>query len=253
MRETVIELATLPMPFLYVMLAGLIAYRWSAWGRRLLVAGAVLLLVFSLQGVGKILAVPLYASVPGPEGRPAAVLAVVPTGGIYRDALGRWRSDPHSLRRLLLGRRVQREWGVALMIVGGVPIPGQPAEAAVVVREAGLTPADAVLEVQAATTWETGRAVAKALAGEPEERRRVILVTSVLHMLRMAASLRNAGVLVTGVPVEKVGLKRFEGLTDLMPGIRGIGLNRSVSRAYLGLMWYLVTGRIRFADLVADA
>ncbi len=196
---------------------------------------------------------PLYASVPGPEGRPAAGLAVVPTGGIYRDVLGRWRSDPNSLRRLKVGRRVQREWGLSLMLVGGVPIPGQPAEATVVGREAGLTPADAVLEVQAATTWETGRAVAKALAGEPEARRRVILVTSVLHMARMAASLRNAGVAVTGVPVEKPGLTEFEGLMDLLPGIRGIGLNRSVSREYLGILWYLVTGRIRFVDLAADA
>ena len=104
-----------------------------------------------------------------------------------------------------------------------------------------------------ATTWETGQAVAKALAGDLEDRQRIILVTSTLHMLRIAASLRHAGISVAGVQVETRRLREFEGLTDLLPGFRGIMLCRFVTREYLEILWYLVTGRIRVADLVTGA
>ena len=74
------------------------------------------------------------------------------------------------------------------------------------------------------------------------------LVTSALHMVRMAASLRRAGIEVLGVPVGEIYLE-FEDWEDGVPGYRGLDLTRRTVHEYIAIVWYLATGRLAISDV----
>lgn len=259
MRDIFQPLVALPTPVLLMILAGLLMRRRSRWGRRLLVFGAVLLLLVSVPATGKIAAIPLLRAVPalddatGDENGAARMpghmpvhMIVVPTAGIYDDESGGWWAGAESVRRAVAGLEVQAAFDVPLALVGGVTTPGAPPEAEVVARVAGLAGDDVILETRAANSWQTGQMVARLLAETP--RPSVALVTSALHMARMAASLRHAGIEVLGVPVGQIYLK-FEGWKDGVPGYRGLDLTRRTIHEYVAIVWYLATGRLAISDV----
>ncbi len=69
------------------------------------------------------------------------------------------------------------------------------------------------------------------------------MVTSLLHMPRMAASLRASGLKVYGMPVPVPQLESF-GWRDLVLSNRGLALSKAVSKVYAGLALYLLRGWI---------
>ncbi len=249
MREIVEAAASWPLPAFYLMLAGLLLWRRPVASRRLLAAGVAILLVFSTTLAGKILAIPLigWAGPPGDDAR--FQLIVVPTAGIYSDETGGWWAGATSLRRLAVARRAQARLSLPIALIGGSPLAVQPAEATIVARDGGLGGDAAIIETGPVNSVETAQAVARLLAGE--SRPRVVLVTSAIHQRRMASLLRNAGVGVTGLPV---GLRALaiDGWDDVVPGLAGMALNHDVMHEYLGIAWYLLTGRLDLADLPAS-
>ena len=249
MREFVEAATGWPLPAVYLMLAGLLLWHRPVASRRLLAAGVGVLLIFSTTLAGKILALPLIGWADPPAADAQFHLIVVPTAGIYADETGGWWAGATSLRRLAVARRAQARLGVPIALIGGSPVAGQPAEAAVVARVGGLDGAGAIIETGPVNSAETAAAVARLIGDEP--RPRVVLVTSAIHLRRMAALLRHAGVAVTGLPV---GLRRLDigGWDDVVPGLGGMALNHDVMHEYLGIAWYLLTGRLDMADLPAS-
>ena len=249
MRGFIEAAVSWPLPAFYLMLAGLLLWRRPIASRRLLAAGVGLLLVFSTTLAGKILAIPLigWAGLSADDAR--LHLIVVPTAGIYSDETGGWWAGATSLRRLAVARRAQARLGLPIALIGGSPVAGQPAEAAIVARDGGFGGDGVIIETGPVNSVETARAVARQLAGEPHPR--VLLVTSAIHQRRMASVLRNAGVGVMGLPV---GLRALDidGWDDVVPGFAGLALNRDVMHEYLGIAWYLLTGRLGLADLPAS-
>ena len=81
--------------------------------------------------------------------------------------------------------------------------------------------------------------------------RRVVLVTSDLHMARMAASLRHAGLAVLELPVPSSEYK-FRGWGDFLPSSRGLAISREAVREYFAILWYLATDRLDLLDLTCD-
>ncbi len=67
-------------------------------------------------------------------------------------------------------------------------------------------------------------------------------------MARMAAALRHEGFEVRGAPHGHLALDRF-GWSDLVPRSRGYAISDNALHSWLGIAWYLITGRIGFADL----
>ena len=246
MRDIVEAAASWPLPAFYLMFAGLLLWRRPIASRRLLAAGAGLLLVFSTTLAGKMLAIPLIGWAGPPAADARFQLIVVPTAGIYSDETGGWWAGATSLRRLAVARRAQARLGLPIALIGGSPLAGQPAEAAIVARDGGLGGGGVIIETGPVDSVETAQAVARLLAGESDPK--VLLVTSAIHQRRMAAALRNAGVEVAGLPV---GLRALaiDGWDDAIPGFAGLALNRDVMHEYLGIAWYLLTGRLDVADL----
>lgn len=251
MRDFFQALVALPTPILLMIMMGLFVRSRSRRDRRLLVVGAVMLLFVSVPATGKIAAIPLLRAVPALHhangaARMSVHMIVVPTAGIYTDESDGWWPGAESVRRAIAGREIQAVFDVPLALIGGVTAPGAPPEAEVVARVAGLAGDDVILETRAANSWQTGEVVARLLAETP--RPRVALVTSALHMARMAASLRHAGIEVLGVPVGEMYLE-FQDWEDGVPGYRGLDLSRRTVHEYVAIIWYLATGRLAISDL----
>jgi uncharacterized SAM-binding protein YcdF (DUF218 family) len=255
MTELLLEIFSLPMPFAILGGAGLALWRARRASRVLLTLAAAGLVLTSLPIVGKIAMAPQLASVetwkPGAGAAPAAV--IVPTGGIFEvPAIGWWPSSS-SLDRLAAGietlARAQAAGGprIPLMVIGGSTQPGAPAEADVLLsRFPGPRPA-ALVDATARNSAETARAARALLpAAGPGP---VVLVTDWLHMARMAASLRHEGFDVRGAPSGNRALDRYM-WADLVPQSRGYATSDNALHSWLGVAWYLITGRIGFADLI---
>lgn len=247
---------SLPMPSLWLLLAGLIFWRWRALSRALMVLGTVLLMVLSLPIVGRGLAMPLRAgAVPHnsiAEDGQAAV--IVPTGGAFSDGTGRWWPTRSSLVRGQAGLVISEVLDLPMIVSGGPLAPGQPPESETLAAVLGWD-AKVTLEPTGRNSSETARAVAALLPSEGATS--VVLVTSPNHIARMRAALRHQGLDVVATPAPlsppltgaagsgTTGL----GLRDFLPSATGLKLSRAALYEYAGLASYLLSGRIDLADL----
>lgn len=249
MRAFAEGLITLPLPFVVVLGAGLVCWRWPRLSRTLFAIGSVGLILVSMPVVGLALIWPLTTS-PLPASADIAsrtpVTIVIPTAGIFNDGMGRWWASSNSIRRMAWGLQMQGQLGLPILVSGGKQSEGEPAEAEVLVRQFGLSKADIQLEVTSRNSFETGLAVAEMVRDSPS--RRVLLVTSEMHTARMAAALRHGGLEVVAVPVENKGIV-FEGVRDFLPSARGLGYSAGAVREYVAILWYLVTGKLNLSDL----
>ncbi len=249
MRTLFEQFLVIPMPFLWVLLGGFALWRWRAASRSLFAAGTILLFVACLPATGKLLLRGLTEDALPPDlvdGHELAAV-VVPTGGSYDDSTGRWWPATNSVRRAVAGQQLSARLGVPLIIVGGSPLAGQPPESLTVAHALGLTNADVVLGKTAHDSAGSGAEVANLLADQPL--RRVAVVTSAVHIARMRAALRHNGLDVVAV-LSREKIRELElTLVDFVPSRGGFGLTGGAIREYVGILWYLVNGKIDITDL----
>jgi len=251
MRTFAENLLALPMPVLAVLTMGLICRRWQRLSRVLFATGTIALFLFSLPIIGQLLLWPLSRPDTPPnaiaDAKPAAI--VVPTAGIYEDGTGNWWPSSSSVRRVVLGLQVQDRHSLPLILTGGSPVAGRPAEARVIGRHFNLSERTIIIDDTARNSFETGHAVAKLVQRMSSSR--VVLITSDAHAARMSASLRHAGLEVLGISVRSPGSK-FQGWTDFLPSPRGLAISTAVVKEYCAVLWYLVARRFDLADLFSS-
>ena len=257
MARTLLDIFVIwPMPGVWLAFAGSLICR-RRFGRAVLATGIVLLVIGSLPVTGQAMLAVLASGAPRYEsGRtdPATLDAVVvPLAGAFGDSAGRWWPLPRSIVRTVRGQHLQSETGLPLMVLGGAPLPGQTEPEALAVQRLIKLAPDVSVESTARDSYETAQAVAAQLARMPlpDRPRRVLLVTSGPHVMRMSASLRRFGVGVVAAPTAYVGDLRLlrADILDFVPSARGMSGVRAAMREFVGIGWYLVTGRIRLRDL----
>jgi uncharacterized SAM-binding protein YcdF (DUF218 family) len=133
------------------------------------------------------------------------------------------------------------------LITGGSLREGGIFEARIVTEACGFAPGQVWLDESARNTHENARALAVRLRELKIDR--VILVTSLTHVPRMAASLRANGLIVFAMPVPAPGIQNF-GWNDLVQNNKGLALSRAASQVYGGLALYLFRGWISLGDLI---
>lgn len=250
----------MPLPFcLALMVAGLLLLRSTRWpraGRRLLLAGVLLLLVLSHKQVGRALLRPLESQYPAiPEmasgaSLPAPLKAcrfIVVLGGGHADSTGlsaNQKLSSSALSRLTEGVRLARLLPEASLIVSG-PADGKGATHASVLAAAAVSLGlDPRRIVQIETARDTDDEV-------QEVRRRIgpgvpfALVTSAWHMPRAVALMRRAGLAPLPCPADFLSraggeFRAADWLFDLS------GLQQSTWAVYerLGATWARLQGKI---------
>jgi len=246
----------LPPVSLVVLLS--IALLWLARGlprktrrrtRSLCVALGAVGLLATLPVTPKLLSWPLRSLVPGweEENRPPVAAVVVPTGESFADPTGRLWPSSSTVRRTTVGAALAKETGLPLLVTGGSPLNEPISEAALVVDLLNLDHSTLLLDTTARNTHENALAVARLL--DAQAIRSVVVVTDGIHITRMSASLRAAGIRPYGHTL-KLHLDAPIEAMDFVPSNRGLGYLRQIASGYTGVLYYLARGRFSIGDLL---
>ena len=248
MLDVIPGLLVLPLPILWLLLLGVVLWRWKKLSRAAFAVATVVFVAISLPASGNYLMSHLKDGAPPYDGKGAAGAhaILVPSGGTFDDGTGRWWPTGLSARRLTLGLRYRERLGLPLIISGGSPREDQPPEAETLAQHFGLRAPDVLVEPTARNSSETAAAVAAMLSDTPAPR--VILVTSTSHITRMSAALRHHGVEVLAVAMARPPGKA-ENTPSFLPSALGLKLTRAAFWEYMGIAWYLFTDRLDFEDL----
>lgn len=154
-----------------------------------------------------------------------------------------------SADRLLEGARLVRAGKAPRLVLSGGasdPTGGTPPESP---RLADWLAATGLVErariaVEADSRSTAENAARTAALARASGWRRVILVTSALHMRRAEACFRRAGLDVVPYPVDYLGEAPALGPADLVPSEQGLFVMRRLLREWIGLAAYRASGRI---------
>lgn len=246
MRDILVGLLTLPVPFALAGMLGLLVWRRRRLSAVLILIGSGGLLALCVPAVGAAMEGFLVSLVRPYQPDHTADAVLVPTAGVYQDPAGTWRPSAASLIRAVAGAAVHRETGLPLVVIGGAPSGEETPEALVVATALGWDADRVHLESAARNSRETAVAAAQILAKLGAER--VILVTSPLHQARMAASLRRHNFSVLGHPA-KARSEAPPRWQALVPSGDGFMKSRAALYEVVGLLWYWLKGYIRLADM----
>ena len=150
--------------------------------------------------------------------------------------------------RVLHAARLFREGKAPLVVASGGRLPwsaadrSDAAEMADLLVEWGVAREAILLEAKARTTAENAAETARLL--RPRGVRRVLLVTSSLHMRRAFASFRAEGIEVVPSPCDAlVAGPPARGVFAFLPGPEALARSHRALKELLGLAVYRVTGR----------
>ena len=249
----------MPLPLcLMLLVAGLCFLLWTRrarLGRGLLLAGTVLLMLFSNKFVSTALVRPLEARYPAmPEFRageppPPALAAcrfVVVLGSGNGNAPGLSALNQMSvsaLSRIAEAVRLLRVLPTARLIVSGPSdSPGKPSHAAMLARAAaslGLDPARITFIEEVRDTEDESLAVKTLVGAEP-----FALITSAWHMPRTMALFRHAGLAPLPCPADYTarGGDTVQ-WTDFLWDISSLERSTWAVRERIGYLWIWLRGR----------
>ena len=176
---------------------------------------------------------------------------VVLTGGMLNAGPVGWIPKADSIHRLAVGYELQRMINLRLpVIVSGGHTKGvkNPSEANVTAsffarQRTEVTPTE--LEEVSTDTYESAMQLAPVLGKRGV--RNVLLVTDEVHMLRALATYRARG--IDAIPAPALSLPTELGVRMYLPSAHGVGLVSDSLYEIIGIMAYLVSGKITWDDL----
>jgi uncharacterized SAM-binding protein YcdF (DUF218 family) len=235
------------------------AWKRHKWNRLwlLVVAAFACLYLFSTPVFARLASAPLLNRIDGPvlEDPQQADVIVVLTGGMYHAGAIGWLPSQESFQRLAVGYELQRliNLRLPLIVSGGFTEGGNvPSEAAVAAEffaahRSELRPTE--LEQTSTNTYESAMQLAPML--RDRNARRVILVTSDIHMWRTLATFRARG--IDAIPVPSLSLPATTGLRAWGPTPNGLRATTRVFYEYQALALYILSGKIGWSDLFYEA
>ena len=243
-----------PSSLIAVMIAGGLALSWTrhqAVGRRLALAGAVLMVVLGLSPAGGALILPLEERFPRPVLTGSENIAGIIVLGGAEDARVGVQRGAHavneSAERLSEAVTLARRFPQASLVFtggSGALIRSGPPEADAakrILEDLGVEPQRIVLEDRSRNTYENARYTFDLL--QPKAGETWLLVTSAFHMPRAIGVFRKAGFDVLAFPVDY----RTSGFDEIYRPFSSIpeGLRRVdfVFKEYVGLVAYYLSGR----------
>lgn len=228
----------------------LLASRWAAFGRKLMIASVILLAICGFTPLGNLLLYPLEQRFPPWEAGSGAPDGIVVLGGsidadlslVHGVAVFAGAAD-----RVITAAALARQYPQARIIFSGgssnlLSNDAKEADFAVAVFERlGVSKARLEIERRSRNTQENAE-FSKAIAA-PKNGERWLLVTSAYHMPRSVGLFRKAGFTVEPYPVDwRTG--RAEWLTLSTLAVEGLARTDVAVREWMGLAAYRASGRI---------
>ena len=179
---------------------------------------------------------------PAPPGK--GFVATFGGGASRVPGIGPW-PDIHTAVRVAAGLEASRKLGLPLAFSGGVSEPGGTSEAAAVALHIDL-PAETFIDATASNTGENAEAFAFIAASEGWTH--AVIATGPTHRRRAAATLRAAGLRISGAAETAKEIAPIA-ILHFVPSVQGLRLWRRPSYEAAAIAFYLSTGRIDWEDL----
>ncbi len=246
MRPILETLLTIPIPFVFILILGIVFWKRRQLSFALIFFATCMLLLLSLPFIGAIISKPLLSAPTRVlEGNlPKEGIVLVPTAGIFADSNGHWWSNSVGIKRAVVGRELSYSLGIPLVLSGGSPRGEPRSESKVLAEQLKLDGPNIVLETTARNSYETAVKVAQIMSTYSSSN--VILVTSPNHTARMVACLRSQGLSVSTVLISK---RKPISLFSFLPSASGMGQSRNAIHEYFAILFYLLRGYINVLDL----
>lgn len=224
-----------------------IARKRRRTGMALVLAGLILLYLFSLEPVADMLLKPLESVAPPLKQLPAVVDAVVVPGGGSVDLT--WADAPpvpnaETWTRLVKGIEIARKMNVPLVLTGGngEPFATTLNDADVMAAAAfafGMPRSQVIVENRSRNTLENSHAVRRIVKGN-----RIILATSAYYMKRALIMFGKRGFSVIPAPTCPLVQTRKTGLVTLIPSVGNLQKSSVAVAEWLSLSWWGIRGEL---------
>lgn len=231
--------------------AVLMATRFAALGRKLVIASVLLLVVCGLSPLGQALIYPLEQRFPPWDAARGAPDGIIILGGSIDADLSVAHGTPvvrGAPDRIIAAAALARRYPNARVVFSGgsanlIANDAREADFAGAIFESlGVDKSRLVMERASRNTQENAQ-FSKALVA-PKDGERWLLVTSAFHMPRSVGLFRKAGFAVEPYPVDW----RVGGRDDLMTPsnvtVEGLARTDLAIREWMGLVAYRLTGKI---------
>jgi uncharacterized SAM-binding protein YcdF (DUF218 family) len=231
--------------------AVLLATRFVALGRKLLVASVVLLAIFGYSPLGIWLLYPLEARFPAWDATRGAPDGVVVLGGAIDPDLSAAHDIPvlgGSMDRVIAAAGLARRYpNLRILYSGGNPnlmaddAAKEADYVAAVFATFGISRDRVMLERRARNTLENAEFARAMISPKPGER--WVLITSAFHMPRSVGVFRKAGFPIEPYPVDWRIVGRSELFRFSISVLEGLGRFDTSVREWIGLAAYWATGK----------
>ena len=229
--------------------AVLLATRFSALGRRLLITTVVLFALIGFLPLGNLLLYSLESRFPPWDAARGAPDGIIVLGGSIDADLSVVHGTPvvqAAADRIIAAAALARKYPNARVVfTGGDPylISNDAREAdyaAAIFESLGIEKSRLIMERRSRNTIENAQFTKALVAPKPGER--WLLVTSAYHMPRSVGLFRKAGFAVEPFPVDWRAEGRLFGFAAVAAD--GLGKTDIAMREWMGLIAYRMTGRI---------
>jgi len=230
--------------------AVLMATRFASFGRKLVIAAVLLLVICGLSPLGKALLYPLEARFPPWDAARGAPDGIIVLGASIEADLSVAHNTPvvrSAPDRIIVAAALARRYPNARVVFSGgsanlISNDAREADFAGAIFESlGVDKSRLIMERASRNTHENAE-FSKALV-KPKEGERWVLVTSAFHMPRSVGLFRKAGFAVEPYPVDwRVGDLDLTAFSNV--AVEGLGRTDLAVREWIGLIAYRLTGKI---------
>ena len=241
MKEFLLSLLTVPGLLILIYIFGLAS---TGYKKKIKYYSFCLLMMFvlSLPIFGKIFSFPLLILPKVIEAHSLndAKLAVVLTGGIYKNLMGNWQPSKSTEDRILRAKKLLNSSNIPLIISGGITKLNAPSEAELTKNYYNLTYAE--VETVSKNTYQSAINLKKYCLNSSES---LIIITDPLHSLRSSLSFKSQG---CNTLVLDHKFKFY--WKDLKPSLYGFSLFNNVMYEYVAIFYYIISFKINILNIL---
>lgn len=227
--------------------------RWARWSKKIVVTGAISLLLIAFSPLGRQIMIPLedrFPLITFEEQKQQQVDGIIVLGGTIQMNVSDQRGVPSIVsgaERIIEAVKLAHHFKNARIVLAGGPntMIATPTPDAVIVKQLmidmGIDADRIEVEGKSRNTWENalfGKEVAKPKAGE-----RWLLVTSAYHMPRAMGAFRKAEFKVKAYPVDYFTGGEKSRFSPFYYALDGVTITDTATKEWLGLLVYKLTER----------
>lgn len=201
-----------------------------------------MMFIVSIPIFGKIFSLPLLhiPKVIKTNNLNDAKLAVVLTGGIYKDLMGDWKPSKSTDDRIMRAKKLLNKSNIPLLISGGVTKVNAPSEAELAKNYYNLT--FAKVETVSKNTYQSAINLKKYCQNFSDS---LVIITDPLHALRSFLSFKSQG---CNTIIFNYNYNYY--WKDLKPSLYGFRLFNDAIYEYTAIFYYIFSLKINLINLL---